>query len=101
MITVNDIHYRNGVSDRPRFVVFQRMSEAETGEIFWAPLSTAESASEALFKANLSPMYPDAAFKRFVTGTTITEADNLIRSGVRFSDDEFASYRSPYPMAAE
>jgi len=102
MLTENDIHYRTGVSERPRFVVFRRISDIETGEIFWTALTTAADAQEALFKANLKPMYPDPAHDRFILGTTFAEADNLIHSGQYFTDAEVAIYRSPYPsLAAE
>ncbi|WP_120636052.1 hypothetical protein [Ruegeria sp. EL01] len=102
MITANDITSRCPVSERPFYVVFRRGSDHETGAPFWSGGSLANDQSEALFKANEPPVYPDAAYDCFVLATTFDEAVALNRLGQRFTDAEVAIYRSPYPaMAAE
>ncbi|WP_299945286.1 hypothetical protein [uncultured Ruegeria sp.] len=99
MITANDITSRCPVSERPAYLVFERIIPIPgmmDQTPFWSVTALTNDEEGAIDWAN-------AENERdvFVCAMSYAEASNIKHNHLTFTDAEVAIYRSPYATAAE
>ncbi len=100
MLTENDITSRCPVSERPWYLVFERIIPIP-GMVdqtpFWAAMCMTNDREGVVDWANT-----EREREVFICALPYDQAANIRHNHLTFTDDEVAIYRSPYPtMAAE
>lgn len=99
MLTVDNITSLCPVSERPWYLVFERIiprPSMDDQTPFWATTAMTNDRDGALEWANA-----ETERDVFVCELTYREASAIRRGHLTFNDVEVARYRNPYPVAAE